>query len=90
MYSLTIDVHKRKIQEYVNNIAGSNNSKVLSKDKYDKILLHLSGSAISDPKFRWWVEKKRGFQLMNFPELSLNDVLCVPAHNIYTSIIHAQ
>ena len=80
MYSLTIDVHKRKIQEiqeYVDNIAGSNNSKVLSKDKYDKILLHLSGSAISDPKFRWWVEKKRGFQLMNFPEL--NDVLCVPA-----------
>ena len=47
--------HKRKIQEYVNNIVASNNSKVLSKDNYDKIVLHLSSSDISDPKFRWWV-----------------------------------
>ena len=76
-----MDEHKRLIQEYVNKVACSKNSKVLSKDKYDKIVNHLIESANGDPKFRWWVEKKRGYKLMNFAELGLNDVLCVPAKN---------
>lgn len=84
-----MDGHTRNIQQYVETIAGSNNSKVLSKDKYDKIVSQLSGSANGDnsAKFRWWI-KNKGFQLLNFPELSLNDVLCVPAKKQVTVILN--
>ena len=74
-----MDEHKRVIQECVNKVAGSKNSSVIEKDKYDKVVTYLSESASGDSKFRWWVEKKRCYRLLNFAELGLNNVLCVPA-----------
>ena len=74
-----MDKHKHVKQECVNKVAGSKNSSVIEKDKYDKVVTYLSESASGDSKFRWWVEKKRCYRLLNFVELGLNNVLCVPA-----------
>ena len=75
-----MDEHHRVVQECVTQLSSVNNSKVLSKDKYDQIVSQLSNSASTsnlNPKFRWWI-KEKGYQLFNFPEIGLTDVLCVP------------
>ena len=76
-----MEEHYRVIQDCVGKVSSVNNSKVLSKEKYDQIVFQLSDSATSSvlhAKFRWWI-KDKGYKLLNFPELGLTDVLCVPA-----------
>ena len=34
--------------------------------------------AIHSPKFKFWVTKTKKFKLLSIPELSLNNVLCLP------------
>lgn len=60
------------------------NTTVLTQKKYDNIVLFLKTKRtdhIEDgksSKFKWWVREKK-FQLVNFPGLDLNDVLCIPS-----------
>ena len=56
-------------------------SKTLTKEKLNKIVNVLKkDSCIKDycPKFKHWI-KQRGFSLMNYKVLGLQDVLCLPA-----------
>ena len=57
------------------------NSKTVSKEKGEKVIKFLKGdlsSAEFDPIFKNWISRK-GFKLVDYPPLSLKDVLCVPA-----------
>ena len=77
-----MEEHYRVINDCVAKISSARNSKVLSKERYDKIVSQLCENSSSDPnaKFRWWV-KDKGYKLFNFPEIGLTDVLCIPAKN---------
>ena len=56
-------------------------SKTLTNEKLNKIVNVLKkDSCFKDycPKFKHWI-KQRGFSLMNYKVLGLQDVLCLPA-----------
>ena len=56
---------------------------VISEAKYDKITVQLSQPHAEtnavDSKLRWWIKRKR-FQLFNFHEQDLINVLVIPKH----------
>ena len=57
------------------------NSKTVSKEKGEKVIKFLKGELSSteyDPVFKNWISRK-GFKLVDYPPLSLKDVLCLPA-----------
>ena len=43
----------------------------------ERVVSYLKGKIDGDKKFRFYV-KKKGFKLMDIPELSLHDVLVIP------------
>ena len=65
--------------EVLASLLSSRNSKVISEANDDKIVVQLSqpyaATETVDP--RWWIKRKR-FQLVNFPELDLANVLVIP------------
>ncbi|XP_022080271.1 uncharacterized protein LOC110973627 [Acanthaster planci] len=61
----------------------SNSSKTIRRAKGEKIIQCLRGFDTADDKFKYWVRRK-GLQLRQFPELGLQDVLCLPRKNTKT------
>ena len=53
----------------------------MTEEKAQKIKDVLNDVERSDvsKSFKFWVTKKRKFVLLNYPELDLKDVLCLPA-----------
>ncbi len=47
------------------------NAKALQVIKGEKMEVH-------SPSFKFWVKKKKKFELLSYPELDLHDVLCLP------------
>ena len=56
-------------------------SKTVSEEKAKKIINVLNGIERSDVSnsFKFWVIKTKKFALLNYPELKLENVLCLPA-----------
>ena len=57
-------------------------SKTISEEKAKKIIDVLNGiERLSDVSnsFKFWVIKTKKFALLNYPELKLENVLCLPA-----------
>ena len=74
-----VDSHANTFKEYLRSCIRKG-SKVISRDKGEKIVKLLKGTSFPepiDPHFRFWV-KKRKFRLMDYPSLGLKDVLCLP------------
>ena len=57
---------------------GCQKSKTVTAGKGEKIVAVLKGSEAYSSNFRYWV-RRRGFKLMSYSALGLNDVLCLPA-----------
>ena len=54
-------------------------SKTITRSKGVNIVSYLTGRSIDeDDHFRFWV-KSRGFKVMDYPALGLQNILCVPA-----------
>ncbi len=55
-------------------------SKTIEEGKAKKIKEVIKGekSEVHSSSFKFWVKKKK-FELLSYPELNLNEVLCVPA-----------
>ena len=73
-----MDEHKYLIKQCVDDVVSKTNSKVLSATKYSEIVNFLKFGSSGSAKLKWTIKDKE-FKLMNFPELNLTDVLCVPA-----------
>lgn len=69
--------HRAHMDEIAGRLATSKTSKVLSDEKYDRIVSILKKESVSDRKLKFTV-KKKNYQLATFVPLNLVDVLCVP------------
>ena len=81
--------HKKLFQEFCEKAFLDNDgskkctSKTISEEKAVRIKEVLKGKKLEvyTPSFRFWVNKTKKFELLNFPELGLEDVLCLPVKN---------
>ena len=65
-------------------------SKTVTEEKAQKIKDALNDVERSDvsESFKFWVTKKRKFVLLNYPELDLKDVLCLPAKQRVRQVLY--
>ena len=62
----------------------------MTEEKAQKIKDALNDVERSDvsESFKFWVTKKRKFVLLNYPELDLKDVLCLPAKQRVRQVLY--
>lgn len=85
--------HKSYMSDVLGRLLSSQNSKVIPEEKYGEIVRQLqheaaptATSSTDNPKLRWWIKRKR-FQLVNFPELDLADVLVIPKKGEFKTLL---
>ena len=74
-----MDPHKEIMDNFLKSLTNARTSSVLSNDKYEAVLKHLKDPNTKvDRNFKHWVHKNKGFQLMDFPGLDVNNAIVVP------------
>ena len=81
--------HRKHMNSYLSSLDegknGKRTSKTLSEQKYNQCVQYLQNpSLITDPQFKHWIEKKKEFELISYPDMGLKDVLVVPKSAVKT------
>lgn len=83
--------HAEHMEEFITKICNLPNSKVMSEAKYRQISAYLKDTTIdlvsigvpraAVSKFKWHVNKKKEYELCDFPAANLVQVVCVKLVN---------
>ena len=88
------DSHREVFEKFCSNkyldFGKKNTSKMISDKKAKRIKGVLNGVQVdaSNSFFKVWINKTKRFTLLNYPELQLNNVLCLPAKHKVLIIMH--
>lgn len=84
-----MEKHFEHMKEFIEKICSLPNSKVMSEVKYNQIRAFLKDETIDlttvgvprsqIPKFKWFVKKKKEYELIDFPRINVVQAICVEA-----------
>jgi len=82
------EVFEKFCSKYL-DLGKKNTSKTILDKKAKRIKGVLNGVQVdASNSFKFWINKTKQFTLLNYPELQLNNVLCLPAKHKLLIIMH--
>ena len=90
-----IDCQRQRFQAFCKERCANwkdQTSKTISQERGQQIVRLLKKDPVAvncSSQFKFWV-KKRGFELINYPPIGLNDVLCFPSKKKVGSALNAS